>query len=481
MAQGMFIAEVIDDGMAYGKDVANRLKSVASLLTGGGTIPIGAVEWRTGGDPSLPAVTGIASPLLPYLGQIPLIGEYILVFNAPTTDNSDSTAAEGYYYIGPIQIDGSKNSNITQGIFKRTGTENLTIPKPLVPVYAKKKVDAVQPFFGDTIIQDRNGSCIRMSSTQLPTGFKYMDGTIQTQVPFKSTGTPRISKKGPLVTPESAGNPIMQLTVGFPGQATKSLTKLAGDFGAPTTLIENIDADKSLIYLTSDQRLIYKMTRKFPNTSAKQPNTAGKIFETKDDGLYNGANKGTVYNKKSKSISTTSIAGSPGKKGLENPAHGPAKFLQVNAYPSDPRSRSQILLRSNRLILDAQRDSILMCAFKDIKMGTLNWRCELDSTMGLIEELIKQVAILTTHVYDLGNGLQEHIDINKKVQYPTGVGPTGPCLSTYNKEYNDMTSRITADFLPNLQARLNAIDVIAKEFKTMRRTPAEKSKKEVSS
>ena len=33
MAQGMFTAEVIDDGMAYGKDTAGRLKSVASLLT----------------------------------------------------------------------------------------------------------------------------------------------------------------------------------------------------------------------------------------------------------------------------------------------------------------------------------------------------------------------------------------------------------------------------------------------------------------
>lgn len=479
MAQGMFTAEVIDDGMAYGKDTAGRLKSVASLLTGGGVVPIGAVEWRTGGDPSLPAVTGIAAPLLPYLGQIPLIGEYILVFNAPTTDNNDSSASEGYYYIGPIQIDGSKNNNITQGLFKRTGMPMPTIPKPLIPTYPKKKVNAVQPFFGDTIIQDRNGSCIRMSSTQLPTGFKYMDNTVQSQVPFKSTGTPR-AKRGPLVVPEAAGNPIMQLTVGFPGQASKSLKKLAGGLGTPPTLIENIDADKSLIYLTSDQRLIYKMTRKFPNSSAKQPNTGGQVFETNSDGLYNGANKGTIFNTTSKNISTNSIAGPPGKKGLENPAHGPGKFLPVNAYPSDPRSRSQIVIRSNRLIFDAQRDSILMSAFKDIKMGTMNWRCELDSTMGLLEELIKQVAILTTHVYDLGNGLQEHIGINQKVQYPTGVGPTGPCLTTYKTEYDLMTNRITTDFLPNVQARLKAIDVIAKEFKTMRRTDAEKQKKESS-
>ena len=94
----MFIAEVIDDGMAYGKDLAGRLKSVANVITGGGVTPIGAIEWRTGGDPSLPAVTGIAAPLLPYLGQIPLIGEYVLCFEAPGTDNNDSSAAQSYYY-----------------------------------------------------------------------------------------------------------------------------------------------------------------------------------------------------------------------------------------------------------------------------------------------------------------------------------------------------------------------------------------------
>ena len=337
MAQGMFVAEVIDDGMAYGKDIGSRLKSVTSLLTGGGVIPIGAIEWSTGGDPSLPAVTGIASPLLPYLGQIPLVGEHVLVFTAFGTDNSSESSAECYYYIGPIQIDGSKNHNITQGFFKRTAGINPTIPKPLVPVFAKKTVAAVQPFFGDTIIQDRNGSAIRMSSTQLPTGFRYMDGTVQAQVPFKSTGTPRAFKTPPYVFPEAAGNPIMMLTVGFPGQASKSLTKLAGSLGAPSTVIENVDADKSLIYLTSDQRLIYKMVRPFKFSG--QPCTSGKIFKTsKDGGLYEGANSCFAYNTDSAGgkISTDQLS-EPKEKGLKNPSAGATDFMRPNLYPKDPR------------------------------------------------------------------------------------------------------------------------------------------------
>jgi len=469
----MFIAEVIDDGMAYGKDVANRLKSITSLISGGGVVPIGAIEWSTGGEPSLPAVTGIAAPLLPYLGQIPLIGEYVLVFEAPTTDNSDSTAAQAYYYVGPIQIDGSKNHNITSGIFKRTSQPNVTIPKPLVPTYAKKSVPAMQPFFGDTIIQDRNGSCIRMSSTQLPTGFKYMDGSIQGQVPYKSTGAPR-PKKGTLFIPESAGNPIMQLTVGLPGQASKSLSKLAGSFGAPTTLIENVDGDQSLIYLTSDQRLIYKPTRQFKHNSNNQPNTgdinpSGKLDRHKDVGAFAAGSQGPgVTSYKSRA-----------KDDTQNPHFGGGKFTQPNAYPVPSGvARSQILMRSHRIMFDAQFDSILMCALKDVKIGTRNWRIEMDSMMALMEETMKQVALLAQSCHDLGVGLRTATEINQKVQFPTGVGPTGPCLATYNKEYNDkVISKITdgkKGYLFGVKCRIEAMDNILSEFVKMRRTKADK-------
>ena len=140
---GTFIAEIIDDGMAYGKDLQGRLQSIANAATGGGTLPIGAVEWRAGGDPSLPAVTGIAAPLLPYLGQIPLIGEWVLIIEAPTADNNLFSAALGYYYLGPIQIDGEKNHNDLQGLTKRVTSLNPTIPKPLVPIFAKKNVPPV--------------------------------------------------------------------------------------------------------------------------------------------------------------------------------------------------------------------------------------------------------------------------------------------------------------------------------------------------
>ena len=52
MAQGIFIAEVVSDSTAYGKDAKSRLKSIGSLISGGGTVPIGTVEWQAAGDPT---------------------------------------------------------------------------------------------------------------------------------------------------------------------------------------------------------------------------------------------------------------------------------------------------------------------------------------------------------------------------------------------------------------------------------------------
>ena len=303
----MFIAEVIDDGMAFGKDVQSRLSSVASLLSGGGEIPIGAIEWRTGGDPSLPAVTGIAAPLLPYLGQVPIIGEYVLCFQAPSTDNNDSTAAQSYYYIGPIQIDNNKNYNETQGVFKRTAGVNPTIPKPLIPTFAKKKVAALQPLFGDTIIQDRNGSTIRMSSTQLDNAMTYMDSSIKKDIPYKVSGGAR-DKSGALIKPNKAGNPIMLLTVGLPGEESDSITSVVGSLGAPATLLENVDKDKSIIYLTSDQQLVYKMTRPFKDASTSQPLTGGSVFKTDSDNQYADASKSFIYYANQSALTAKSLS-----------------------------------------------------------------------------------------------------------------------------------------------------------------------------
>ncbi len=219
------------------------------------------------------------------------------------------------------------------------------------------------------------------------------------------------------------------------------------------------------------------MTRKFKYIGAKQPlGATSKMFKPVEF-LYKGANSCFAFNTdSSNSLSAQSIVGPPTKEQLENPSAGAGKkpFVVPNAYPRDPTSRSQVLIRSNRIILDAQRDNIMMVALRDIKMGTENWRCELDAAMSLISELIKQVAILTSHVHDISHGVHEHIAINQKVQYPTGVGPTGPCLTTYNTEYDRLMKNIKGGFQGALKDRMAAIDEISAQFTKMRRPISEK-------
>lgn len=474
---GTFIAEIIDDGMAYGKDLQGRLQSIANAATGGGTLPIGAVEWRAGGDPSLPAVTGIAAPLLPYLGQIPLIGEWVLIIEAPTADNNLFSAALGYYYIGPIQIDGEKNHNDLQGLTKRVTSFNTTIPKPLVPIFAKKNVPPVQPLVGDTILQDRNGSSIRMSSTPMPSSLRYMQGTVQGQIPYK-TGTPRIGVANPIILPENAGNPIMILTVGHPGQQSKSLKSLAGDFGTPSTMVEDAETAQSIIFMTSDQRIVYRPTRAFKHTggSAQPLTDKSKVYGA---GLYE-MNAGYITAYKKASISTnTSFSQVQNDEDRQNPSFGQGKkaFTQNSQYPAQNLSRSQIVIRSHRVNIDAQFDNILLVAAKDIKMGTTNWRVELDSAMQLISELMKQVGLLCYHLQDVGHGVMEVAEIGKKVQFPTGVGPTGPCLTTYNSAYDTLIKSIKTDgYLAAVGKRSAAINDILTEFERMRRPVSEKQK-----
>jgi hypothetical protein len=70
----VFVAEVIDDGPAYGTDLQGRLNSIASVFSGNGVPPVGTVEWRSGGGSAEGAVTGFAAPLFPFLQQVPLQG-----------------------------------------------------------------------------------------------------------------------------------------------------------------------------------------------------------------------------------------------------------------------------------------------------------------------------------------------------------------------------------------------------------------------
>lgn len=457
----IFVAEVIDDGMAYGADAGGRIQAALSALSSGGEpIPIGTIEWRTGGDATYGSQTGFAAPLLPAFGQIPLVGEYVLCISAPSTSNTSATAAESFYYLGPLNIDGKRNHNISGGLFKRSTQPVVSLPD-LPESFAKKTSPYLQPLIGDTIIQDRNGSSIRMSSTQLATAFSGagLSGDQTSQFTWRTPGSNR-SNSLPMYQPQAAGNPIMVISVGNPGQASTSIAGRLGSFGKSLTMVENVVADMSTIIMTSDQPLQYTHTRQF--NSAKQalrgsadgvakPVKKRDQMKSGDSGLLNTTSNPTPTYTNSSQVSALNAY----KGIMENPQHG-ADFIVGVAYPApagvgsggvagaaeSAGANSQIFMRAHRLVFDAQFDSMLISAQKDLKISTQNWRTDHDAVMSLNHELYRQVFQLSEHCVELSDKLYQLIEIVQKIQFPTGVGPTGPCLQVYDDELKALKDTI---------------------------------------
>lgn len=502
MAQ-IFVAEVIDDGPAYGTDLQGRLNSIASVFSGNGVPPVGTVEWRSGGGSAEGAVTGFAAPLFPFLQQVPLQGEFILCIGVPMPTGDGPTSSQAFYYIGPVMIDGSRNRNIAGGVFQRSSSPIPFVPQPVPPIFAYKAIPKMAPLVGDTIIEDRHGSVIRMSSTQMATAGAINGPTKQAEFPWTLPGAPPIPF-APFVTPKSAGNPVMVISVGNPGKPGPALIKKAS--GAPATLIESITADLSTIYLTSDQNLNYDIP--FPPGSKQlQPLLTAPLdlIEFK----YGISTMERVENKNDKHTGKVTAGPKPGTENGKvigttkeksilavNPHTGP-KFTSGKLYPIPTTvALSQIFIRSHRIVLDARLDSVLISADKDVKLATQNWRMEVDSSMTLLNELFNQVILMTMHCQELTDILCEHMRVSTQMQFPTGVGPTGPMLEHYRKEIDTLRSQLGGKsdgartpapdpaFDPNgttyerFTERQEHINILFKEFAIQRVSEEDKIKKE---
>lgn len=449
MAQ--FVAEVISDKPGYGNATA-ALSNIASSFLGGGQIPIGTVEWAASADPTLPAATGFAAPLLPWSTTMPVEGEFILVFTSPSpTQTSGDSVAESFFYLGPIGIDGDKNRNAAPGFMNRTTTLSLPIP----PIYkmTSKQMPPIQPMNGDTIIQDRNGSIIRMSSTLHPLEASKAKNSLWKRpgyVPLTPGGI------GPSFVPGQSGNPIMAMTVGPIGKASNA-SAAVGQFTGTKTFWEKLTksgGDRSSIILTSDQQVTYDFQRK----SWKFKN---QIFAKGIKFVTTGANKASRGAKAAKTKIVDNTYANP---------HFGGEFQPISSYPSTPSSPalSQIIMVSDRVNIEARSDSVLIAGFRDVKIGTKNWRMETDSTMGSIYELMQQTLILTQHVQEVAKQLDDTLAIMEKIQFPTGVGPTGPCLDPYFKEIGNVRG-VLDTIRDDSKVRSDQYDLLLEQFGRQKR------------
>jgi len=170
--------------------------------------------------------TFIARPANNNIKKIPLIGEIVLLFKSFNQYASNSKTREIWYYLDTLNIQSSINENRLPGLSLSKNLKiNVSERKPPGLTFDEtKKISPLQPYEGDMLLEGRFGNSIRFGST------------IST-VPEDKV------HKSPSWTGDINGEPIIILSNGRNNLDDKQF------------VIENVETDKSSLYLTSTQRI----------------------------------------------------------------------------------------------------------------------------------------------------------------------------------------------------------------------------------
>ena len=199
-----------------------------------------------------------ALPLLPNLRQYPVINELVVIFELPSKDIGANSTLTTFYYLNPIsiwnhpnlnaypnelatpQVQDSENKSYQQieaGQVRRSTDEEVKINynSPLVggSFVPSDTVRSLMSYAGDFILEGRFGNSIRFGSTISGSTTNYTSSIINNN--WSTVG--------------SSGEPI---TIIRNGQGEIDIpSPIPLPVWVPT--VENINIDKSSIYLTSNQ------------------------------------------------------------------------------------------------------------------------------------------------------------------------------------------------------------------------------------
>lgn len=170
--------------------------------------------------------------------KIPLIGEVVILMQAPNRNIIKSNRSQDYYYIGIVSLNMEISNNATPGFSKQSkGPENLTsfsgnTGTGTTPKIGKYVPDVYNPpliaFEGDKLIQGRWGSSLRFTNSS--------PGSRNNSF-WNSKGT--------------NGDPIIIISNGH-------------DSDTEETYVENINKDSATIALTSTQPIELDPANKLP-------------------------------------------------------------------------------------------------------------------------------------------------------------------------------------------------------------------------
>lgn len=157
--------------------------------------------------------------------QIPLIGEFVLIYKTFNQESTSTKWREVWYYVTSIDVQSSINENMLPGISDGLTQDEIDKIKP-GKNFVQKSVSPIQPYEGDFIIEGRSGNSIRFGSTVDLNGNQTH---YHVSPPWRGTG--------------KQGDPIIILSNGHVEFTNKKFT------------VENIQQDAASLYLTSTQKI----------------------------------------------------------------------------------------------------------------------------------------------------------------------------------------------------------------------------------
>ena len=209
------VGEVIDYDYTYRYESPDK-SSV------GNTNSLFAIKIRTCGDYFNTRII-IAKPGNISNKQIPLIGEFVLVYKTFNELTTTTQWRETWYYLTTISVQSSINENMLPGISSNSSQQEIQNIKP-GKTFEQRVISPLQPYEGDTLLEGRWSNSIRLGSSiaSSPAGHYYKSAPWSSNKP---------------------GDPIIVLSNGRNNKTKKEF------------VVENIEQDAASLYLTSTQQL----------------------------------------------------------------------------------------------------------------------------------------------------------------------------------------------------------------------------------
>lgn len=216
------VGEVIDYEYTYSYEAPDKSFT-------GNTNSLFAIKIRTCGDYFNTRII-IAKPGNISNKQIPLIGEFVLIYKTFNELTTTTQWRETWYYLTTISVQSSINENMLPGISSNISQQGIQNIKP-GKTFKQRAISPLQPFEGDTLIEGRWSNSIRLGSSisSFPAGHYYKSPTWR---------TPDGDQNDVLKS-----DPIIILSNG-------RINKTKKEF-----VVEDLETDASSLYLTSTQQL----------------------------------------------------------------------------------------------------------------------------------------------------------------------------------------------------------------------------------